>query len=79
EIDKRLTVPVAVGNNGPYNFIIDTGAERTVVSRELAGSLRLGPSAPVVVTSMSGRDRVGTVVVPGLSIESIGEQHTIIA
>ncbi|MDY7762786.1 aspartyl protease family protein, partial [Burkholderia pseudomallei] len=60
EIDKRLTVPVAVGNSGPYNFIIDTGAERTVVSRELAGSLRLGASAPVIITSMTGRDRVNT-------------------
>ncbi len=73
--------PVAVGNNGPYNFIIDTGAERTVVSRETRRIAQLGPSAPVVVTSMSGRDRVsrhrrGT---KRLSIESIGEQPTIIA
>lgn len=79
EIDKRLTVPVAVGGKGPYNFIIDTGAERTVVSRELAGSLRLGPGAPVLMTSMTGQDRVSTVIVPDLSIKSIGEQHTIIA
>lgn len=79
EIDKRLTVPVAVGGNGPYNFIIDTGAERTVVSRELAGSLKLGASSPVVITSMTGRDTVDTVVVPQLSIKSIGEQHTIVA
>lgn len=79
EIDKRLTVPVAVGTSGPYNFIIDTGAERTVIARELAGSLKLGTSSPVVITSMTGRDTVGTVVVPGLSIKSIGEQHTIVA
>ncbi|MDG2533338.1 retroviral-like aspartic protease family protein [Sphingomonas sp. HITSZ_GF] len=79
EIDKRLTVPVAVGSSGPYNFIIDTGAERTVIARELAGSLRLGASSPVLVTSMTGRDMVNTVVVPGLSIKSIGELHTIIA
>lgn len=79
EIDQRLTVPVAVGGSGPYNFIIDTGAERTVVSRELAGSLKLGASSPVMVTSMTGRDMVNTVVVPQLSIKSIGEQHTIVA
>ncbi len=79
EIDKRLTVPVAVGTSGPYNFIIDTGAERTVIARELAGSLKLGSSSPVVITSMTGRDTVNTVVVPGLSIKSIGEQHTIVA
>ncbi|HWU96362.1 MAG TPA: aspartyl protease family protein [Sphingomonas sp.] len=79
EIDKRLTVPVAVGTSGPYNFIIDTGAERTVIARELAGSLKLGAASPVVITSMTGRDTVNTVVVPGLSIKSIGEQHTIVA
>jgi len=79
EIDKRLTVPVAVGTSGPYNFIIDTGAERTVIARELAGSLKLGASSPVIITSMTGKDRVNTVVVPGLSIKSIGEQHNIIA
>jgi predicted aspartyl protease len=79
EIDKRLTVPVAVGTQGPFNFIIDTGAERTVVSRELAGSLKLGAGSPVMVTSMTGSSKVNTVVVPDLVIKSIGELHTIIA
>jgi predicted aspartyl protease len=79
QVDARLTVPVAVANAGPYNFIIDTGAERTVVSRELAGSLRLAASAPVMLTSMTGSSRVDTVVVPRLSIPSIGIEHRVIA
>ncbi|WP_066799227.1 retroviral-like aspartic protease family protein [Sphingomonas soli] len=79
ELDKRLTVPVVVGGRGPYNFIIDTGAERTVVSRELAGSLRLTPGKPVTLTSMTGRSVVDTVVVPDLSIKSIGQLHTVTA
>lgn len=79
EVDKRLTVPVAVGNKGPYNFIIDTGAERTVVSRELAGTLRLSAGKPVTLTSMTGRSVVDTVIVPDLSIKSIGQLHTVIA
>jgi predicted aspartyl protease len=79
EIDKRLTVPVVVGNKGPYNFIIDTGAERTVVSRELAGSLRLDAGQPVTLTSMTGRSVVDTVIVPDLSIKSVGQLHTVIA
>ncbi|RYY23591.1 MAG: hypothetical protein EOP62_19780 [Sphingomonadales bacterium] len=79
ELDKRLTVPVAVGNHGPYNFIIDTGAERTVVSRELASLLGLSPARPVTLTSMTGRSLVNTVVVPDLSITSIGQMHTVIA
>lgn len=79
QLDTRLTVPVAVGDHGPYNFIIDTGSERTVVSRELAGSLRLNPGNPVMVTSMTGRRLVDTVLVPDLSIKSIGLRHTIVS
>jgi len=79
EVDSRLTVPVAVGGKGSYNFIIDTGAERTSVSRELAGSLRLTAGAPVMVTSMTGQSRVDTVVIPDLSIKSIGKEHRVIA
>jgi predicted aspartyl protease len=79
ERSQRLTVPVAVGARGPYDFIIDTGAERTVVSRELAGSLDLVAGAPVTLVSMTGISQVNTVIVPELAIESIGDRHTITA
>ena len=32
---ERMTVPITIGGRGPFRFIIDTGAERTVISREL--------------------------------------------
>lgn len=79
ELDKRLTVPVALGARGPYDFIIDTGSERTVVSRELAGTLGLAAGGPVMLTSMTGVSRVETVVVPQLSIPSVGGNHVVIA
>jgi predicted aspartyl protease len=79
ETGKRLTVPVGVGDKGPYNFVIDTGAERTVVARELAESLKLARGSRVAMTAMTGTSTVDTVVVPDLSIKSIGEQHTILA
>jgi predicted aspartyl protease len=78
-LDSRLTVKVAVGQSGPYNFIIDTGAERTVVSRELAGTLQLTPGMPINVTSMTERSTVDTVIVPELYIQSIGQRQTITA
>lgn len=37
----RMTLPVSIAGQGPFGFIVDTGAERTVVSRELAGRLGL--------------------------------------
>lgn len=39
ESHNRLTVPVRIGNQGPYHFMIDTGAQATVVSQELADRL----------------------------------------
>ncbi len=52
--DTRMTVPVRIADNGPYRFVIDTGAQRTVISRELAGALGLSKGHDVRLTAMSG-------------------------
>lgn len=64
----RMTVPVSIGGKGPYHFIVDTGSERTVISRELAGELGLdaGPSARL--HSMTGEGPVDTVIIPTLGV-----------
>ena len=67
----RMTVPVTIGARGPWPFIVDTGAERTVVSRELAGVLGLVSGGDVRVTAMTGTSTVGTVIVPALSVSTI--------
>ncbi|MBA2770996.1 MAG: aspartyl protease family protein [Sphingomonas sp.] len=43
---ERMTVPVSIGGRGPYRFVVDTGAERTVISRELARELSLDAGPP---------------------------------
>src|SRR3569832_3029550 len=70
--DERMTVPVTIGTGGPYHFIVDTGAQRTVISRELAGSLRLTPGPDVHITSMSGQGMANTFVIPAINVGSIG-------
>jgi len=70
DLSQRLTVPVTIGGSGPYAFVVDTGAERTVISRELADRLMLIPSASVTLLSIAGEDRVETAVVPGLALAS---------
>jgi predicted aspartyl protease len=68
---QRMTVPVSIGDKGPYHFIIDTGAERTVISRELAGLLRL-PQGPVVrLTAMTGSADSQTVIIPSISVGAL--------
>lgn len=66
EDSRRMTVPVSIGASGPYRFIIDTGSERTVVSRELAGSLNLAAGRRVRVTTMAGQSELGTFLLPAL-------------
>lgn len=67
----RMTVPVTIGASGPFRFIVDTGAERTVISRELAGRLGLARGRDVRVTAMTGIANVGTVVIPMISVGTI--------
>jgi predicted aspartyl protease len=64
----RMTIPVTVSGQGPYPFIVDTGAERTVIARELARRLELGQGRVVRVHSMTGPERVATAVVPEIRI-----------
>lgn len=68
----RMTVPVTIGPAGPYRFVVDTGAERTVIARELAAKLALAPGRSVHVTAMAGSAQFGTVVIPDLQIGSPG-------
>lgn len=37
----RMTLPVHIGEAGPFGFVVDTGAERSVISNELARQLNL--------------------------------------
>lgn len=64
----RMTVPVSIAGAPPRPFVIDTGAERSVVSRQLAGRLGLSAGPQVRLTTMTGSARVGTFVVPSLSV-----------
>ena len=41
---QRLTLDVRFGDDGPHGFVVDTGAERSVVAREIAERLQLRPA-----------------------------------
>ena len=60
---QRMTVPVWIGDRGPYPFLVDTGAERTMISGELASSIGLKPGASVEIATISGLARVGSFAV----------------
>jgi len=66
----RMTVPVSVAGQGPYHFLVDTGSERTVISRELAKRLRLTSGRAAILHSVMGANDVATVHIPHLKVSS---------
>jgi predicted aspartyl protease len=45
---RRMTAPVLINGQGPFDFVVDTGTNRSVVSRELAETLGL-PAGPITI------------------------------
>lgn len=72
-VATRMTVPVSVAGAAPRPFVVDTGAERSVVSRQLAAQLGLAPGPQIRVTTMTGESRVPTVRVPTLAVGPVRE------
>lgn len=64
----RLTIPVMIGGEGPFNFAVDTGADRSCLSDELAARLALPAGPNVMVHGISGSAVTPTVRIPGLTI-----------
>jgi predicted aspartyl protease len=67
-LTSRLTLAVTINGQGPYDFLIDTGSDRTVISRELATALNLAPGPVVHMQESTGDDVVPTVRLTQLQI-----------
>ena len=64
----RMTVPVRIGESETMPFVIDTGAERTVISRQLAARLNLAAGPTLNLITVTGSGLVRTVLVPSLEL-----------
>lgn len=64
----RMTVSVSLGDHGPFNFLVDTGADRTAVSNQLAERLNLPSGKGAVLHSVTGSSPVKTVSLRGLKV-----------
>ncbi len=68
ERNDRMTVPVSLSGTGPYRFLVDTGSDRTAVSRELATKLKLQTGDTAMVHGVAGATMVATASVPDLRV-----------
>jgi predicted aspartyl protease len=71
----RLTLAVMVDGKGPYAFLVDTGSDRTSISRELAAVLALPPGPRVIIHGSGGADPAQTVVIDRLDIGNRTIRH----
>lgn len=74
EPDDRMTVPVKLSGNGPYRFLVDTGADRTAVSRQIVAELKLPSAGGAELHSVSGVSEVTTAKVGELEFTHPPEQ-----
>jgi predicted aspartyl protease len=63
-----MTVPVRLSASGPYHLLVDTGADRTAISRDLAARLKLTAGEGVELHSIAGVSTVSTATVPELQL-----------
>jgi predicted aspartyl protease len=68
DVNDRMTVPVSVGGTGPFGFLVDTGANRTAISTEVAARLGLVTGADAALHSMTGMSVVQTATVANLQL-----------
>jgi hypothetical protein len=61
DIYKRMTGPVRIQGTGPYPFVVDTGANQSVVSAEIADKLGLKVGDPQPLNGVAGVEMTPTV------------------
>lgn len=68
EVETRLSVEVRVNGRGPYQFIVDSGADTSVVGLRIARDLQLPLGAPAVLHGMTDTNLVDRVKVDELTL-----------
>jgi predicted aspartyl protease len=68
DADARMTVPVRIGANGPFRFLIDTGSQNTVVAISVAKQLALKLDRRAMIISVAGSMMADTVMLDEIGL-----------
>lgn len=71
----RIVVPVMVDGKGPYRFLVDTGADGSLVSSRLVRALGLVPTHNENVQGTTGVEQMPCVTIDNLRIGSIVKRN----
>ena len=68
QVETRLSVEVHVNGRGPYHFLVDSGADTSVVGLRIARDLQLPLGTPALLNGMTDRNVVDRVKVAELTL-----------
>lgn len=68
QVKTRMFIAVGIDDQGPFRFLVDSGADRSVIGLDLAGQLALPPGHVVRLQGMAGAARVATVRITALRL-----------
>lgn len=70
KVRSRMTVEVKVNGSGPYRFVVDSGADSSVIGGRIARALQLPLAGEVVLNGMTGSSLVSRVSVDEIGLGS---------
>jgi predicted aspartyl protease len=70
KLSSRMTVEVRLNDRGPFRFIVDSGADTSVISASVARSLALPAGTPVILNGTTASSQVDRVHVETLALGS---------
>lgn len=68
KLASRMTVEVRINETGPYKFVVDSGADTTVVGTRIAQALSLPPTTPRMLNTMTESRMVDRVTLDELQL-----------
>src|ERR1700760_2303455 len=76
----RVVVPVTINGQGPFRFIVDTGANHSTISPQLARTLELETEqgSAVTLNGITGAGQVAYVSVDSLQAGSFTIENTVL-
>jgi predicted aspartyl protease len=72
--DNRMTVPVRLSGAGPYQFLVDTGADRSAISNDLVVRLKLAMAGGAELHSLSGISTIKTARIHDVQLTRTAER-----
>jgi hypothetical protein len=75
EIAGEEVVQVSINGTGPYDFILDTGSNVTIMRSQLIRKLNLSSGAPMTIVTATGETRGQRVIIESVAVAGLAVEH----